>query len=151
MPKSVKQQQAAVVRWMESQLDRLGWSAEQWARAAGLSPTTVTRALTPAPKSVSSVPTLHALARAARVPSVIDFLEGDAMLNLSPDAMTVLIEELFPIAGIKTTAQQRADLAILSAEVRRGLGEQETHLMGDRATVRVLAKAARAHLREHKD
>ena len=70
----MKDEQKIVVAWMHRHLLRTGWTAEIWARKAGISPTSVTRALR-SENSVTTLPVLHKLAQAADVDSVLDFLE----------------------------------------------------------------------------
>lgn len=80
---------------------RLRITPERWARDAGLHPTTVTRAMSETYESVTSLPTLHALARAANSPSVVDFLEHQARngggFRVEPRVMTVLLETTLPL------------------------------------------------------
>lgn len=98
---SVKDMQRVIVRWMARQLERTGWSAERWAREASLAPTTVTRAMSPHYHSVSSVPTLHALARAADVPSILNFLEGQVIISPKYPILTAMLQEVLPTLGVE--------------------------------------------------
>jgi phage repressor protein C with HTH and peptisase S24 domain len=67
----------AVANWMKRQMERLSWTPQRWAKEAGTSPTNITRALDPDQKPIATLSTLHALARAARAPSVLDFLNDN--------------------------------------------------------------------------
>src|SRR5690606_12925240 len=73
-----------------------GWSWQKWAEEAELgAATTVSRAVKDDYGSVTKIETLHALARAANVPSVLDFLEGDAV---SVTALKPVLTEVLQIA-----------------------------------------------------
>lgn len=92
---SMREEQRIIADWMRRQLDRLKISAEEWAREAKLSPTTVTRAMKDDYASVTSIPTLAALARVANVASPLDFLKGtDISVASVPseDALAVILE-----------------------------------------------------------
>lgn len=140
----VRGHQQIVVKWMRRQLDRLGWTPERWAREAGLAPTTVTRAMAASFSSVSSVPTLHALARAAGVRSVIDFLGLQA--DGSPDApvLAAMLDELLPVVGYLANKERIGLLAGALAQALAGMVEQNDTT--DPELARVLARAARANL-----
>lgn len=56
----------AVRVWIRQVLDDKGWSANQWANAAGTTPTNVTRLLSPTNTSVPNMETVMKLARVAR-------------------------------------------------------------------------------------
>lgn len=59
-------QQAA--RWLQQVLDHTGWNAARLAREAGLSPSTISRGIDRESKFVPTLPTLQAVARAAKLP-----------------------------------------------------------------------------------
>lgn len=139
-------EQRVVVGWMRRQLDRLHWKPERWAHEAGLAPTTVTRAMADNYNSVSSVTTLHALARAAGCPSILDFLEGQTNLDLAYPIITTALKELLPAVGSHLPDDTVAALAGAVAQVVAGMAEQGDG-GGDTDTARVLAKAARVTLR----
>lgn len=71
----MKPEQKRIVAWMNEQMRRLGWNPQKWAQQAHIHPTSVTRAMSEGYNSVTSVATLEALARAASVPTVLDFLD----------------------------------------------------------------------------
>lgn len=74
---SMQPEQQIIAEWLERTRLKKGWTWEQWAREAEIgAPTTLTRAIKANYSSVTSIPTLHALAQAAGVPSVLDFLGG---------------------------------------------------------------------------
>ena len=95
----MKSEQGVIVAWMRAQANRLKESPTAWARRAGLNPTTVTRALGPDYPSVTSVPTLDALARAAGVPSVLQFLGAQAAAEQSPRAPRAVLAEILHAIG----------------------------------------------------
>lgn len=70
----MKPEQTIVVEWMQRQLEKHKWSAVEWARAAQISPTTITRAMQPDYNSVTTIVVLDKLARAAGTESVLEFL-----------------------------------------------------------------------------
>lgn len=139
----MRAEQQIVTKWMLSQLDRLQWKPEKWAREAGLSPTTVTRAMAPAYNSVSSVPTLHELARAAGVQSVLDFL--DAQVTVAPryPLITAILLELLPMVGCNLPEEKVRALAEALSQTLAGLDEQVPAQRGDPEVARLLARAAR--------
>ena len=70
-------EQKIIAEWIEATRERTGLSYPEWAKRADLgAATTLTRALKDDYQSVTSVKTLHALAQAAGVPSILDFLRG---------------------------------------------------------------------------
>lgn len=54
------------------------WAPSRWASEAGISDTTMTRGIGEDSSSTPKIENLHALARAAKVPSVLDFLATEA-------------------------------------------------------------------------
>ena len=95
-------EQQIIVDWMARQLRRMGIRPQAWAERAGVYPTTITRAMKPDYTSVTAIPTLDALARAAHVPSVLDFLEtqdapGAAAAPRSPPAPPLTEDDLAPL------------------------------------------------------
>lgn len=66
--------------WMNGVLTAKGWSAAQWAGAAGVAPSTIQRALKPSYAFVTSSRTLEKLASVAGVPPPV---ANDQVINLS--------------------------------------------------------------------
>lgn len=95
----VRAEQRIIAEWMRRQLDRLGWSGKEWAEKAGVNPSTVTRAMEDDYKSVTSMPTIDALARAAGTVSPLAFMEhnghgrGDVP---SDDALAIILAKILP-------------------------------------------------------
>lgn len=90
-----------ISRWRDRVLQTKGWNAPRWALEAKISPTTITRNMKPDSENSVKIETLHQLARAADVPSVLDFLaEGVAprssgQLSLPPsDVLAAIFDEL---------------------------------------------------------
>jgi hypothetical protein len=144
----LKALQAVVVRWMTRQLSRTHWSAERWAREAGLAPTTVTRAMSPSYKSISSVPTLHALARAAGVPSILDYLDTQGNLSKHFPMLTIILEELLPVVGCRLDEPKLTALshAIGTAVVTM---TEQPEACKNPDMVRVIARASKSSLINH--
>ena len=150
-------EQRIIADWMESILERRGWNYQQWADAAdGVgSATTLSRAVKDDYSSVTSVKTLHALAKAAGEVSVLDFLAAQAKgdpIGPSPAAPSAeLLERLLavvlPLAPRgRATAQS---VRVVAAALQHGL-----ELLGDRSAnpepgeIGVAARGAVARLRD---
>jgi hypothetical protein len=136
-------QQRIVVGWMKAQLERLGWKPERWAREAGLAATTVTRAMSEDYASVSSIPTLDALARAANVPSVLDFLSGYAGMTPPPELVAVLLEELLPTVGCHPDKQQIGALGEAISRALAGMAALPAETARKPDVARIIAQASR--------
>ncbi len=144
----MKLEQRIVVAWMRAVLDRLHWTPALWAKEARISPTSLTRAMSDDFDSVSSVRTLHALARAAKIPSVVDFLQWQTQL---PDpvesdgkVIAALLERLLPASG----AGRPRNLTALSEAVAHGLilAGRDPSIAENEAALRVATDAALARL-----
>ncbi|WCT73955.1 S24 family peptidase [Sphingomonas naphthae] len=103
-------EQRIIAKWLETTRERLGWSWASWAEKAGLgAATTLTRAVKEDYASVTGIPTLHALAKAANIPSVLDFLASnlDASRVAPPepanDDDTVEVEQIDLAFGLGST------------------------------------------------
>lgn len=79
---------SAIVTWMRDVLASRGWSAEQWARAAGTSPTNITRLLSAKDASLPSSETLALLASAAG--SQPDFAGGNVPVSATVFSVPIL-------------------------------------------------------------
>lgn len=138
--------QAVIVDWMQRQMKRLGWRPETWAKAAGLAPTTVSRAISPGYASVSSVPTVHALAVAAQVPSVLDFLAGRAGIAPGSKVLCGMLVELLPAIGCRSPEAKVERLAHALSVALAGWSELSD---GDELEhAKILARAARHTIRD---
>ncbi len=92
----VEPEQKIIAKWLQRVAKDKGWSWSKWAGEARIgAATTLSRAVKEDYGSVTKIETLHALARAANVPSVLDFLEGEAV---SVAALKTVLAELLPIA-----------------------------------------------------
>jgi transcriptional regulator with XRE-family HTH domain len=85
--KFMQPEQKIIADWMRRQLTRKGWTAEEWARRAGVSTSTVSRAQSVDYPSVTAVLTLDKLARAAGVPSILSYIEADTPPVLPNEAV----------------------------------------------------------------
>lgn len=128
---TVRAEQKIIADWLERTRERLGMTWGQWAEKAGLgAATTVTRAISDDYKSVTSVPTLHALARAADEPSILDFLSGAAIIKQAEytppneENLASLLDALLPL--VPTGRQTGQSLRVVAAALARGL-----ELLGD--------------------
>lgn len=142
----MRAEQRIIVNWMRRQLERLQWKPEKWAKEAHLAPTTVTRAMADNYDSVSSVPTLHALARAANVPSLLDFLEGQASIAPRYPVITAMLTELLPAVGCNIATIEIERLGEALAQAMFGMTHQNGEAGRDPEVARLLARAARGSL-----
>lgn len=82
----MKDEQKQIVAWMRRVLALREWSAEEWARRAEVSPTTITRGMQASYNGVTGIPVLHKLARAAGVASPLDGLRHDRVVVEIPSS-----------------------------------------------------------------
>lgn len=75
---AMQPEQKIIADWMGRVMARKGWSGETWASRAKVSTSTVTRSQGDNYNSITSIRTLDHLARAAGVPSVLDYIAADA-------------------------------------------------------------------------
>jgi hypothetical protein len=147
----MRPEQRVIVKWMQRQLQRLQWKPERWAKEARLAPTTVTRAMAENYDSVSSVTTLHALARAASVPSILDFLAGQEKIALRYPIITVMLGELLPAVGCQLSDDLLRAVAEALAQALTGMIHQEPNASRDPEVARLLARAAKAAMLEGRE
>lgn len=95
----MKGQQRIIVSWMQAQIERLRISPAAWAKRAGISPTTVTRAMSEDYPAVTSVPTLVALAEAGGIPTCLDFLASQTLGLGMPGAMRQVLVHILDGSG----------------------------------------------------
>ena len=91
--------QKVIANWMTRYMQRSGINATDWAISAELHKSTVSRATKDKFESVTSIPTLHALAVAAGMPSVLDFLSAQAVELEYPDATIEILRQALPTIG----------------------------------------------------
>jgi transcriptional regulator with XRE-family HTH domain len=84
---TMQAEQKTIADWMGRVQARKGWTGEEWARRAGVSTSTVTRAQSEGYSSVTAVLTLDRLARAAGVPSILEYLRNDTPPTLPSEAV----------------------------------------------------------------
>lgn len=141
-------EQQVIAKWLERVRAKRGWSWNEWAKSAKIgAATTLSRAVKEDYGSVTKIETLHALARAANEPSVLDFLEGDAV---SVAGLKTILAELLPLALPPRGKPTEQDVERLVAALAYGLGLKST----DPATptsedaFEVAARAAAARYRD---
>ncbi len=114
----------AISRWRDRVLaspDSKFDNAAAWAKAASISPTTITRGMSSDAKSTVKIENLHLLAEAVGTRSVVDFLEGDA-LRISPllpgDAtLAIMLKAFAPVLS----AAHGSEAALQDAARRFGV------------------------------
>lgn len=152
----VQPEQRIIAKWIERTADRLGWSYAHWADRAKIgAATTITRALKPDYESVTSVKTLHALAKAAGERSILDVLNdqaegldaGEQASIPSEESLATLLGALLPLVPRgRTTAQS---LRVVAAALSHGL-----ELLGDQTakpddgSIAVAARGAVSRFRD---
>lgn len=123
-------------------------SGAEWAKAAGFAPSTVTRATADDYSSVTSLITIHGLARAADVPSPLDMMRAEYVVTFerseAAEAIMMGILDALP-AGLSEASRASAIL--------RGLQSgadllQHTPALAERPEeLRAVARSLAAHLR----
>lgn len=146
--RAVQEQQRAVAAWMRSVMAEKNLLPTNWAIAAGLSRSTVNRAIKEDYRNISTTKTLLLLAKAAGVPPPIDLGRGDTAIPSSQVLGAILVEML----RIMVPRQKWDDeLALpLGRAMRQSLlemateAEQEGDLMAlARKTARMAARLQR--------
>lgn len=142
----------AVASWVSGAAKSAGLSKSKLAERAGISDTTVTRGMTENSTSTPKLENLHALALAAGVPSVLDFLSGEVHGPSSAPERTLPSEEALQIVldeVLRTSGDTELPPSILRPVSRHLLlclellsRRAATH--GDPATLRALVDAAAA-------
>lgn len=91
----MKPEQQVIASWIERVRAAKGWSFDKWAEEAGFAhPSTISRAVKPDFASVTKIETLQKLAESAGLPTVLDFLEGQARPSVpSEHVLAAMIEE----------------------------------------------------------
>lgn len=139
----VEPEQKIIAKWLQRVAKDKGWSWGKWAGEAKLgAATTLSRAVKEDYGSVTKIETLHALARAANVPSVLDFLEGEAV---SVAALKTVLAELLPMAPRGRMSEQDVErlVAALSYGLRLPSTDPATPTSLDAFEVAARAAAAR--------
>jgi hypothetical protein len=146
-------EQKIIASWIERTAKDKGWSLGEWARRAELgAETTVTRAVKDDYPSVTTVKTLHALAKAAGQPSVLDFLtETDQRSETkvpSEETLAALLAVVLPLAPKgRQSAQSMRVVASALAHGLELLGDQSAN-HDNASALGVAARGAVARLRD---
>lgn len=147
----MKPEQEVIASWMRQVMERVGLTANEWARRAKKAPTTITRAIDGSSEHVTSVPTLHLLAQKAGVPSVLDFLAGEVPPDRTPisaDGLTPLLSALLPLVPKRRLSE--TDVRDLAEALAFGLQllPADPATQANEGVVGVAAQAAVARFRE---
>lgn len=142
----VKPEQKVIANWIERVRARTGWSLGRWASEAKIgAATTLTRAVKEDYDSVTKIETLHALARAANVPSVLDFLEGDAF---SVSGLKPVLADLLKLAPRGGWTEQDVEHLVQAIAYGLGLPEADPANPPSEGAYAVAARAAVARFLE---
>lgn len=101
-PDTPKQQAS---RWLQEVLSHTGWNAARLAREAGLAPSTISRGIDPDSKFVPTIPTLQAVARAAKMAPPAELDPSMPQPGLA-EAEIVVIEAIKQWCGLTLTPNQ---------------------------------------------
>lgn len=139
-------EQKIIAAWLERVRKAKEWSWNHWAKAAGVkAATTLSRAVKDDYDSVTKIETLHALARAAGVPSVLDFLEGNAF---SAAALKPILAELLPLAPRTGWTEQDLDTFVEAVQYALTLPPCDPAKPTSQDAYAVAARAAASRLRK---
>jgi len=137
----------AVAAWVDRVRSDLGWSKSEWAVRAGLSDTTVTRGMATNASSTPKLENLHALARAAGAPSVLDFLSGSTFQANVSEVSGVLAEILRSAPNWSAADAPRLAEGLLYG---LGLATADPANPATAETLKVAGRAAADRLRDSK-
>lgn len=138
----MKPEQIIIVQWMQAQLDRMRIAPSAWARRAGFSPTTITRAMTPDYGSITSIPTLVELANAAQVPTCLDFLAAQSLGLGMPDALRQVLAEILNLIGGVPDRSNRIAVSNAMFEALVTVSRAPTEAQNDPLFIASVARAA---------
>lgn len=135
---------AVVSAWVDRVCADKKWSRSAWAAEAGISDTTVTRGMAPTSVSTPKLENLHALAVAAGIPSVVDFLreQGGEQLGQhwvpSDETLAELLEAALP--ALSEGPEKRDALQVAALAIGAGLRSlsRRPHLEGDPSAMEVI-------------
>lgn len=135
-------EQRIIANWIERTGKARGWSGEEWADRAHVSTSTVTRAVKDNYHSVTTVLTLDKLARAAGVPSVLDWLAADtpAILPNGPTVRAILAGMLKGIPE-ELPVEERAELMARGLEQALALLARNPAIVGNAPAISVASEA----------
>jgi len=134
----VRDEQRIIAEWMRRCLKRKGWTGKQWAEKAGVNPSTVTRAMEDDYASVTSVPTIDALAKAAGATSPLDVLADDGrMVRPSVTALEVML------GVVLRELPENPDVTLLAQQLDQGfrLLERNPDMIENPDQIRGMAEA----------
>lgn len=120
--------QEVIAHWMAQYLRRSGVPASDWATAAKLHKSTVSRAMKENYESVTSINTLDALAKAAGMPSVLDFLRSQAVEQEFPDVTIELLRQVLPALGCELSEADSNRLSTIMLAARAMIDKADPDL-----------------------
>lgn len=138
-------EQTVIARWMERIRTRKGWNWAQWAERAGVEATTLSRAVKENYASVTKIETLHKMARAANVPSVLDFFEGE---TVSVTALQAVLTEMLPLAPRRRWSPQDVEHFVAALLYALELPPADPTTPADPGAYEVAARAGAVRLRD---
>ncbi|KQN09805.1 hypothetical protein ASE85_02370 [Sphingobium sp. Leaf26] len=141
-------EQRIIASWMRRIMDQKGWTPQTWANQAGFAATNVTRAIKEDYESITTVRTLDKLAKAAGVPSVLDFLSGrSAAPSLNVHEVSGVLAELLGSGSWAATDAPRLAEALLYG---LGLATSDPAIPASEEMLKVAGRAAADRLHDSK-
>ena len=139
-------EQRVIARWLDRVRAKKGWSWNTWAKLAGVgAATTLSRAVKEDYGSVTKIETLHALARAAKVPSVLDFLDDEAF---TLGALKPVLAELLQFAPKGRWTEQDVERFVEALAYGLGLSASDSASPASDHAYDVAARAAADRFRD---
>lgn len=141
-------EQRIIASWMRRVMDQKNWTPQTWADQAGFAATNVTRAIKDEYASVTTIRTLDKLAKAASVPSVLDFLGGSAAVSsLNANEVTAVLAELLGSGNWTASDAPRLAEALLYG---LGLATSDPAIPASEEMLKVAGRAAADRLHDSK-
>lgn len=122
----------AVAQWADKAAAAADVKLSKLATMAGIHPSTVTRGMAPDSTSTPKLENLHLVARAAKIPSVIDFLR-DELEVVSTAPVLPSVENLVPLLKILLSAAPSGRASDASVRALSEALAYALELLGDRA------------------
>lgn len=141
-------EQRIIASWMRRVMDQKKWTPQTWADHAGFAATNITRAIKEDYGSVTTVRTLDKLAKAASVPSVLDFLAGSSPVgSINANEVSGVLAELLASGSWTANDAPRLAEALLYG---LGLATSDPAIPASEEMLKVAGRAAADRLHDSK-